>query len=746
MRRLFFFGLLMSLMTLSNYAQGLLPVTVQQYLNERNYSERYKASLKADGICSQFVSPKEVDGIEVIDAFIAYDNELTISRLQAAGVIINSLFDGFATAQIPVDRLTQVSRMPGVTDVEISRRLELCTDSTMRVTHVDELINEELFGAYGPFDGRGVIVGVIDLGFDFQHRAFRSNDDPTKTRIVRVYNTKDKTGHKAMYERNILLPGSVFMGDEIYALTTDNGTNTHGTHTASIAAGSHVNGYGGMAPGTDIVLCAVSVLDGGMSAVEVANCVRYIDSYADSVGQPCVISLSVSTPNGQHDGLDYLSRVVKGIMGPGRIFVVSAGNNAGGKFYAHREANSSSPINLMFKCKNSLGGDSTYYYKGVNADVWVRKQSTNLYYKFHVLDLNTGHIVWESEIFTGKAKITSNDLGDYYDYYSSVDTTGYIDAENIFASDGKKYHLSIVIRNLISKKYLLVNGVKKSRYAIGVTLYPRREATSEFDAWICNSNARFGVYHGNVTNMDGTVVNNFYASPSDSCCIGSYAVGDSTISAGAFSARNSYYSLTQRKTVTDNSIVIGDIASFSSYEVLGAGPTGKALPDICAPGTLVVAAANRYSYLANSTNTVMMYDNSYWGVMSGTSMAAPTVAGIIALWLQVNPRLCVSQVKEIIANTAIRDRYTSGEHRDQFGPNGKINALEGMLVVLKSLKPLKGDVNNDGNLNIMDVTALINYLLDDGESINLPAADVNSDGEINITDLTALIHLLLNRL
>ena len=68
------------------------------------------------------------------------------------------------------------------------------------------------------------------------------------------------------------------------------------------------------------------------------------------------------------------------------------------------------------------------------------------------------------------------------------------------------------------------------------------------------------------------------------------------------------------------------------------------------------------------------------------------------------------------------------------------------MVVLKSLKPLKGDVNNDGNLNIMDVTALINYLLDDGESINLPAADVNSDGEINITDLTALIHLLLNRL
>ena len=58
---------------------------------------------------------------------------------------------------------------------------------------------------------------------------------------------------------------------------------------------------------------------------------------------------------------------------------------------------------------------------------------------------------------------------------------------------------------------------------------------------------------------------------------------------------------------------------------------------------------------------------------------------------------------------------------------------------------LRGDVNDDGNVKINDVTALINYLLSgDATGINQNAADCNQDGSVKIGDVSALINYLLN--
>ena len=54
-----------------------------------------------------------------------------------------------------------------------------------------------------------------------------------------------------------------------------------------------------------------------------------------------------------------------------------------------------------------------------------------------------------------------------------------------------------------------------------------------------------------------------------------------------------------------------------------------------------------------------------------------------------------------------------------------------------------GDVDHDGNVNIADVTALIDYLLSNTSAA--PAeADVDGDGNVNIADVTALIDILLS--
>ena len=53
---------------------------------------------------------------------------------------------------------------------------------------------------------------------------------------------------------------------------------------------------------------------------------------------------------------------------------------------------------------------------------------------------------------------------------------------------------------------------------------------------------------------------------------------------------------------------------------------------------------------------------------------------------------------------------------------------------------LPGDVNEDGNVNISDVNAVIDLIL---SGVTGVSGDVNSDGEINISDVNALIDLIL---
>ena len=57
---------------------------------------------------------------------------------------------------------------------------------------------------------------------------------------------------------------------------------------------------------------------------------------------------------------------------------------------------------------------------------------------------------------------------------------------------------------------------------------------------------------------------------------------------------------------------------------------------------------------------------------------------------------------------------------------------------------LLGDLNNDGEVNISDITTLIDILLSDGiDAETLRRGDLNGDGEVNISDITTLIDILL---
>ena len=69
---------------------------------------------------------------------------------------------------------------------------------------------------------------------------------------------------------------------------------------------------------------------------------------------------------------------------------------------------------------------------------------------------------------------------------------------------------------------------------------------------------------------------------------------------------------------------------------------------------------------------------------------------------------------------------------------------EGYVIPGDEPSSLRGDVNVDQTISILDVTALIDYLLtQDASAIDLQAADCNLDEAVSILDVTALIDYLL---
>ena len=91
----------------------------------------------------------------------------------------------------------------------------------------------------------------------------------------------------------------------------------------------------------------------------------------------------------------------------------------------------------------------------------------------------------------------------------------------------------------------------------------------------------------------------------------------------------------------------GGIADFSSRGTDGDTST---YPDIAAPGANILATCRPYLPICA---TGLQTDPNY-GTLSGTSMAAPHIAGIAAQLLQVDPTLTPAEVEDLLEDTAIR--------------------------------------------------------------------------------------------
>ena len=104
------------------------------------------------------------------------------------------------------------------------------------------------------------------------------------------------------------------------------------------------------------------------------------------------------------------------------------------------------------------------------------------------------------------------------------------------------------------------------------------------------------------------------------------------------------------------------------------GPTrdGRHKPDLAAPGQYVTAALADLSALAGWPERARA-STERLVTIEGTSMAAPVVAGALALMLQRDPALTPEQARTILAASARHDGHTGrGPGRPSYG-HGKLD-------------------------------------------------------------------------
>ena len=150
--------------------------------------------------------------------------------------------------------------------------------------------------------------------------------------------------------------------------------------------------------------------------------------------------------------------------------------------------------------------------------------------------------------------------------------------------------------------------------------------------------------------------------------------------------------------------------------------------------------ASEVSFLTTGNNSVIAYTRSHNNQQClvvlnlGTSAVNTTVSGLKAgEWKKaIDVNNIADGLTAIPVNLSTTQSFSIPAGGYQVYYNGEPESI------------LLGDVNKDGEVNISDVTKLIDILLDGTQDESLlQRADVNNDGEVNISDVSKIIDIIL---
>ncbi len=620
-----------------------------QKVNNGNITRQFAVELDADGNIQTL-------GVQ---AYMKEGAECPTERLEKMGIRVLFTVGNMAGLAVPADKLGLLETIDEISFVWADEMNQYFNDAARAETGIDQIVNDGASaGLPSNYTGKGVVLGIIDGGIDFNHAAFCQADGTTRVKKVIIY--EDLYGKFTEYTTD----------EAIKALTTDETSSSHGTHTAATAGGSDTgNGLQGVAPEADLVLVG---LRNHATDANIADAIQRISDFAGD--KPCVISISLGTINRLHDGSSALAQKVKALTQSGtkagRAVVLAAGNSA------DMQQSIVKTLNRGQAVKTVLGATATTtvsaHYRDLSLFIYSEKEIDG--FSLKKINIKTGA---ETDI---TSLVTDDDtpsdfelipdkptvLGKQWYILMSLAGTRTIKLDNpdqrlVLSVFAKEDNQTIKIIRKVD------NGVE-----------PALMAPSELTGMTAgNGDAAFSVH----------------------------VCDDAVISVGAYITKTSWDSYNlgvlnyQESTVTGAKQVVGEIADFSSY---GVDDNGKNRPDIIAPGMAICSAVSNYDSelfltpgepntskdLSELLSVSYMIEKkgrkNWYGRMQGTSMSTPHVAGIIALWMQAKPTLTVNEIKEVLKATChpVTDTNMIPSRNPVQAGMGKIDAIAGLKKIL----------------------------------------------------------------
>lgn len=560
-------------------------------------------------------------------------------------------------AAIPLSKLGTLSCGRQVKRIETGRRCSIQMDTTRIVVNAEKVYTGE--GLPQSYTGRGVVVGVQDIGFDLTHPNFYSAD-MSQYRIKALWDqlSRDTIG-------STLYVGRDYVGREALLKLghpIDGETQTHGTHTAGIAAGSGAEGngavspYRGMAYDADLVLVDnaadnASLIDPKdfykFTYATDALGFKYIFDYAKRMHQPCVINFSEGSSQDFH-GYDQLYyELLAKLIGPGRIIVSSAGNDGARNSYIHKN---------------------------------IGKERAGAF------------IMGNEKRFscTAKSKQTFTFRVSVYDNVASpqivdISTVNVCNAQDSLLTDsllvgGKKYIWRVLA-------YPNSYDTRETAYDFQISSPSKLGDSPQVSLQVMGRDADIELYrmsgymfpHSLDPVLDAGDCRYTIFSPSSS---------PDVICVGSTSYRTQFVNYLGEKKVYDS----GQKGIRSSFSAMGPTLDGRIKPDVMAPGQNIISSYSTF-FINNPKNVNASVKSDVrhfeyngrtyaWNANAGTSMSAPVVTGAIALWLQADPTLTPADCLEIFAKTC--SHYdTSLSYPNNLYGYGQIDVAAGLREVLR---------------------------------------------------------------